>query len=135
MVLNVCKSVQNLLLFIMIISGLISCSSSNDSLEKELIGKYNGQVISASFNPEVKSMAQSTRVKFEFNADNTAVYETSAMGQNRRAEGKFRVQNDSLYIYDLGVVPDGYFKLTKLDNGQWKLNGIGNFLLTPVDNQ
>ena len=133
MVLNVCKRVQKLLSFIIIISGLISCSTSNDSLEKELIGKYNGQVVSASFNPEIQSMAQSTSVKFEFNADNTAVYETSAMGQNRRVEGKFRIQNDSLYMYDLDPVPDGSFKLTKLDNGQWQLNGIGNFLLTPVE--
>lgn len=133
MLINVSKRAQILFLSCTIMAGLLSCSSSNESLEKELIGKYSGQVISSSFNPEVQSMARSTSVRFEFNADNSAVYETSAMGQNRKAEGKFRIQNDSLFIYDLGVVPDGYFKITKLKNGQWKLNGIGNFLLTPIE--
>ncbi|GAA5222425.1 hypothetical protein GCM10025777_30560 [Membranihabitans marinus] len=100
---------------------------------QNIVGQYKADIITDSNDPEILTMSKSANIKFTFNDDKTVVYEAKIMTNDIQTTGKFRLSNDSIFLYELGNVPDGYFKVTPLDQGKWQLNGSGNFILNPVN--
>lgn len=99
---------------------------------QNIVGQYKADIITDSNDPEIQQMSKSANIKFTFNDDKTVVYEAKIMTNDIHTTGKYRLSNDSIFLYELGSIPDGRFKLTALDQGKWKLNGSGNFILNPI---
>lgn len=109
-----------------------ACQSGNQASNgPTLKGSYDAQIITDLQDLEIQTMTKSAKIKFTFNEDNTAIYEAKIMTNDIHTQGKYRIAGDSLFIYDLGEVPDGKFKLTAKGDNQWVISGSGNFLLTP----
>ncbi|MBX2817531.1 MAG: hypothetical protein KTR24_16090 [Saprospiraceae bacterium] len=70
-----------------------------------------------------------SEVYFGLEEENRFVYEVNAMGRPMNDVGKWQVEGDTLYIYDLEKGPNSKFHIVPNDDGTFHIYGPNNFIL------
>lgn len=92
--------------------------------------RYRAQVNLEHVPDSMRAFSMTSEVFFGLEENNRFVYQVEAMGRKMDDVGKWAVQGDSLYIFDLERGPNTRFKLVDNGDGTFNIYGPNNFILS-----
>lgn len=116
----------------------LSCASQGSSetqnkAKEEVIvtpGTYRAVVSETNIPDDVRGFHVTSEINFGFEADQTFIYQVSAMGRGINDVGQWEIRGDSLYIFGLQKGPNTTFKITKVSEDKYEIKGPNHFILT-----
>ncbi len=119
---------------IIVLSCASQASNETQNQTREQIavipGTYRAIVSDANIPEDVRGFHVTSEINFGFEADQTFIYQVSAMGRKIDDIGKWEIRGDSLYIFGLQKGPNTTFKITRVSEDKYEIKGPNHFILT-----
>ena len=117
------------LLLLLLVSLLVSCVST---IEIEP-ARYQATINLEHVADSLRGFSMASDVVFGLEDNERFVYEVNAMGRQMNDVGKWQIQADTLYIYDLERGPNTKFHVVPNEDGSYNIYGPNNFILRKVE--
>lgn len=113
---------------------LVACVSQQGGQNKNQIvveeGTYRAVISKSNMDETTKAYSMTSEIDFTFEKDHKFIYKVRAMGKKADDVGKWKIDGDSLYLFDLERGPNSVFHIEKISAGQFEIDGPNKFTLT-----